>query len=477
MGFVVQGALGTVTADGRTRPVSRVKIFELGGRQQGISHQGMSKEKSEICCPVGRCAGMNKIALIVAMGGVAAGSMGQTCDFSSVTALCNGALAGQNVTTAVPGFDFLIMHRGVVVYHQSFGNWSLNRVANADSSSKTLSGALVMSAIENSVTPISLDSRISQFIPEFVGAKTNITMRQAFSHTAGTRESAAVSSQTLTLRQTATDIGDDVQIFVPGDGFAQPGEYFSYGGTSMHAAGAAVEVATGVPWNTLFSQRFTAANRLNMPNTRFVLTTPTNPRIAGGCESTASEFGRFMEMLRRGGVFDGRRYLSKQSVETMFSRQSPVGVTLLSSPVQISPDPTDYGVGVWLISRDETGQLRTGLAAGARGFASWIDFEDQLVCVFATDVSASGNLQQLYVLLGQAAQDAIRVCRPCDGIDFNRDGVFPDDRDVVDFFDVLAGGDCPHVVFCDIDFNNNGVYPEDQDVIDFFNVLAGGECP
>ncbi len=29
----------------------------------------------------------------------------------------------------------------------------------------------------------------------------------------------------------------------------------------------------------------------------------------------------------------------------------------------------------------------------------------------------------------------------------------------------------------DIDFNNNGVFPEEQDVIDFFTVLAGGTCP
>jgi hypothetical protein len=27
-----------------------------------------------------------------------------------------------------------------------------------------------------------------------------------------------------------------------------------------------------------------------------------------------------------------------------------------------------------------------------------------------------------------------------------------------------------------IDFNNNGVFPEEQDIIDFFNVLAGGNC-
>jgi hypothetical protein len=64
---------------------------------------------------------------------------------------------------------------------------------------------------------------------------------------------------------------------------------------------------------------------------------------------------------------------------------------------------------------------------------------------------------------------------PCDTIDFNQNGVFPEDQDVVDFFDVLAGGSCP--TCNDIDFNNNGVFPEDQDVIDFFNVLAGGSCP
>jgi aminopeptidase N len=63
---------------------------------------------------------------------------------------------------------------------------------------------------------------------------------------------------------------------------------------------------------------------------------------------------------------------------------------------------------------------------------------------------------------------------PCTDIDFNNNGVFPEDQDVVDFFDTLAGGACAG---CDsIDFNGNGVFPEDQDVVDFFNVLAGGSC-
>jgi hypothetical protein len=47
---------------------------------------------------------------------------------------------------------------------------------------------------------------------------------------------------------------------------------------------------------------------------------------------------------------------------------------------------------------------------------------------------------------------------------------------VVDYFNVLAGGTCPYADPCDIDFNNNGVFPEDEDVVAFFRVLAGGPC-
>ncbi|GDX99732.1 hypothetical protein LBMAG48_21360 [Phycisphaerae bacterium] len=64
----------------------------------------------------------------------------------------------------------------------------------------------------------------------------------------------------------------------------------------------------------------------------------------------------------------------------------------------------------------------------------------------------------------------------CDGIDFNNNTVFPEDADVIDFFEVLAGGECSTGLCNDIDFNNNTVFPEDADVIDFFEVLAGGEC-
>ncbi len=61
-------------------------------------------------------------------------------------------------------------------------------------------------------------------------------------------------------------------------------------------------------------------------------------------------------------------------------------------------------------------------------------------------------------------------------IDFNNNRVFPEDQDVIDFFQSLAGGVCVGSVFaaCDsIDINANGVFPEDADVIAFFNRLSG----
>ena len=74
----------------------------------------------------------------------------------------------------------------------------------------------------------------------------------------------------------------------------------------------------------------------------------------------------------------------------------------------------------------------------------------------------------------------------CGDPDFNNDGVV-DGRDLEDFDRVSSGGDpCRRggpeepvePVCCDsIDFNGNGVYPEDEDRTAFLIVLAGGPCP
>lgn len=376
-------------------------------------------------------------------------------DFSEVTRLAVGALAGQRVETPVPGFELLLMKDGIVVYDEAFGNFDLDQVANCDSATKTLSGATIMALSDQSPRPFSLNTRLSQYIPAFSGDKANITIRQAFSHTAGLAESNVEGNANITLQQAAATTAALPLQFTPGSAFA-------YGGSAMHSAGAVAEVVAGVPWNTLFAQRI--AGPLGLTETRFALTTPTNPRIAGGCVSTAREFSTFMEMLRRGGLHGNVRVLSPLAVGAMFTRQTAPGIPVLNSPLDGS---SDYGVGVWLDQRNQNGQLVGALAAGARGFSSWIDFDDGMVGCFATDSTSAQNVLELCRLIRDAAQRSVRAGPQC-AADFNRDGGV-DGADVSAFFFAWElGGD-------GADVNEDGG-TDGTDIEVFFSVWESGGC-
>ena len=63
-----------------------------------------------------------------------------------------------------------------------------------------------------------------------------------------------------------------------------------------------------------------------------------------------------------------------------------------------------------------------------------------------------------------------------DPIDFNNDGVYPDGRDLEDFFGVIAGGDCSTGNCNDLDFNNDGTVADDADTEAFLRAFAGEAC-
>jgi CubicO group peptidase (beta-lactamase class C family) len=370
-------------------------------------------------------------------------------DLREVTRLAQGAVNGTTVTDPIPGFELVILRDGQTIYQRAFGQWSVGQLAAADSATKTISGAVVMAATE--ATSMTLSSRLVSYIPEFSGDKQNITIRQSFAHTSGLQTSSAVASRSLSLQQVARVIATANLLNAPGTAFA-------YDGTSMHAAGAAVEVAVGRPWNDFYIDRI--AQPLGMTATRYVLTTPNNPRIGGGCESTAREFVTFMEMLRRGGVHNGTRVLRESSVQQMFTRQSAEDVELVFSPL---PGVTDYGVGVWLDQRDEAGNLLGALAAGARGFSAWIDFDDGITGCFATDLSRASNVMEVLYPIREAVQEAVR--RTCVG-DFNLDGG-TDGSDVEEFFAAWSDG----LSVADVN-RDGGVDGEDVEV--FFAAWSAG---
>lgn len=66
---------------------------------------------------------------------------------------------------------------------------------------------------------------------------------------------------------------------------------------------------------------------------------------------------------------------------------------------------------------------------------------------------------------------------PCDSVDFNNDGLFPDTADIEDFLTVFAGGTCSNDPNChDVDFNNDGLFPDTRDIEALLSVFSGGPC-
>jgi hypothetical protein len=112
------------------------------------------------------------------------------------------------------------------------------------------------------------------------------------------------------------------------------------------------------------------------------------------------------------------------------------------------------------------------LGGGKRGTVSCMQVTSEGDLYVGWSFVGSPSVQPYFARYG--VPDA---CTGCDSLDFNRDGIFPTDEDVVDFLSVLSGGACSVNNSCsDIDFNNDGLFPSDDDLVSFFRVWAGGPC-
>lgn len=134
---------------------------------------------------------------------------------------------------------------------------------------------------------------------------------------------------------------------------SQPGDAWVYG-YNTDILGCIVERASGMPLDRFFAERITGP--LRMTDTRFFLPVEQRARLAGvyasgpddrfvrapdgargqghyvegprknfsggaGLVSTARDYARFLEMIRRGGELDGVRLLSPRSVALMTTNQ------------------------------------------------------------------------------------------------------------------------------------------------------------
>lgn len=199
----------------------------------------------------------------------------------------------------------------------------------------------------------------------------------------------------------------------------QPGTTFDYS-LAVDVLGRVIEVVSGQTLDVFIKERLTTP--LGMTDTGFWVEPSKHARIAepqtnpatgkpyidrpvtsrpqllnggGGMVSTAADYARFSQMLLNGGQLEGRRYLSRKSVELMTSNHLPTGVKFtertLTAWANLAPTP-DQGAGFGLGFAVRTEQGRSSMPgsvgefwwAGSTGTNFVADPKEKLTLILLT---------------------------------------------------------------------------------------------
>lgn len=377
------------------------------------------------------------------------------------------ALDGYVKDGRLPGGVVLVARRGKVAYVEAFGQRdreakapmredSIFRIA---SQTKALVSVGVMMLQEEGRLLIS--DPVGKYLPEFrettvavpkqgggyevVKAKRPITIRDLLTHTSGVGygggvardrwEAAKITGWYFADRD--EPVGATVSRMAALPFEAQPGEKFVYG-YSTDILGALVERVSGQTLEEFLRARI--IEPLGMKDTHFYLPESKADRFAvvysskesGGLErapepggmvgqgaylkgprksfsggagllSTANDYARFLSMLLNGGELDGKRLLSRKSVELMTVDH------INGVPYR---EGQGFGLGFSLVKdlggRGQPGSVGEYGWGGAYHSVYWVDPKEQLVVVYFTQVIPARGLDdhdKLRALVYQAIVD------------------------------------------------------------------------
>lgn len=257
---------------------------------------------------------------------------------------------------------------------------------------------------------LSVDDRVSKYLPEFTGDKGGITLKQCLTHCSGLDDlHTDETNDVATLKELIPLIAAKPLVFVPGS-------TWSYCQSSINTVARVVEIVSGKSFPEFLDERL--FKPLGMKDTTFYPSEAQLPRIAnsykrtddgklekaaitllgtksitdksryplasGGLFSTANDYTRFAQMILRGGELDGKCYLKRETVKQMTTVQSG---ELVAGFLPGSA----WGLG-WNIVREPQG-VTSALSPGSFGHGG----------LFGTQVWIDSVKGRIYLLLIQRA--------------------------------------------------------------------------
>jgi CubicO group peptidase (beta-lactamase class C family) len=250
------------------------------------------------------------------------------------------------------------------------------------SQSKPITATALMMLVDEG--KVKLDDPAEKYLPELKDLKVGegkgkdrvlkspehpVTVRRLLSHTSGMPFSTAKERPTLDV----LTLKDGVRDYAATPLLHEPGSKYQYSNAGINTAGRIIEVVSGTSYESFLDTRLfgplgmkdttfwpnkeqlarlansykpskdkTDVEEIEIGQLRYPLDDRTRqPMPAGGLFSTASDVGRFCQMVLNGGTFGGKRYLSEAAVKEMTSKQT-------------GKLPTGYGLG-WSTGRDTFG--------------------------------------------------------------------------------------------------------------------------
>ena len=243
------------------------------------------------------------------------------------------------------------------------------------SESKPITATAFMMLVDEG--KVHLDDPVGKYLPEFynVWLKVEqssdhillkrphhaITIREILSHTSGLPFMSPMEQPTLDH----LPLRDSVLSYAMTPLEYEPGTKYQYSNAGINTAGRIIELLSGMPYEKFLSERIfkplgmkdttfwpnkrqlTMLAKSYAPNEqkddlkeitvsqlKYPLDGPGRyPMPAGGLFSTASDLGRFGQMILNGGTFGGKRYVSEASIHEMTRKQTADSI------------PDSYGLG------------------------------------------------------------------------------------------------------------------------------------
>lgn len=340
----------------------------------------------------------------------------------------------------------LVIRNGKTAYYKAAGyndvdnKWLMQKegIFRIASQTKAITSVAMMMLFEEG--KFLLDDAVSKYIPAFkkqqvldkfnaadstfttVPAKSEITIRQLFTHTSGigyAQIGAAEANAIYAKNKLTAGIGvQDDNLLAAMNRLGklplmhQPGEKWTYG-LNTDLLGCLVEVISGITLNDFFKTRI--FEPLGMKDTYFfipkekaarlvnlyredsagrlikaesnLLNGPVGPAYplvnssyysgGAGLSSTIYDYGIFLQMLLNNGVYNGKRLLSRNTVRIMTMNQ--IGDIAFRNDDK-------FGLGFLLTTERSSG--RTLAQAGTYGWGGafatsyWVDPKEKMVMLF-----------------------------------------------------------------------------------------------